>query len=446
MYANPYLAKPSLSLIAWLLIFFSGTAFGVPEIEHWTTLKGGRVYYVKTEGLPLVDVRMVFDAGSARDGSLFGLASLTSGMLDSGALDWDADAIAQRLERVGAVLGTGASRDSAYLSLRSLSHPDKLKEALETLKNVVTHPTFAAKDFERERNRVLMAIKQQGEDPGEIAEISFMKTLYGDHPYAHPSEGIRETVEKLTPNDLKVFHREKYTVRNSITVVVGNIDRLAAEALANDLLSGLPEGEVLPVLADPIDRHEALTVKTPSPSEQTHIYSGVLGFRVNDPDTFPLYIGNHILGGSGLVSKIMEEVREKRGLAYSASSYFLPMRVPGPFEIGLQTKNASAEEALDIAVRTVREFIEKGPSDRELEAAKKNIIGGFVLRLDSNQKLISEVASIAFFQRPLDYLNTFTQKVQAVTREDIKRAFKARVNPDQLKTILVGAGGEKPSH
>ena len=244
MYANPYFAKPSLSLIAWLLIFFSGTAFGVPEIEHWTTLKGGRVYYVKTEGLPLVDVRMVFDAGSARDGSLFGLASLTSGMLDSGALDWDADAIAQRLERVGAVLGTGASRDSAYLSLRSLSHPDKLKEALETLKNVVTHPTFAAKDFERERNRVLMAIKQQGEDPGEIAEISFMKTLYGDHPYAHPSEGIRETVEKLTPNDLKVFHREKYTVRNSITVVVGNIDRLAAEALANDLLSGLPEGEV----------------------------------------------------------------------------------------------------------------------------------------------------------------------------------------------------------
>ena len=146
------------------------------------------------------------------------------------------------------------------------------------------------------------------------------------------------------------------------------------------------------------------------------------------------------------MSKIMEEVREKRGLAYSASSYFLPMRVPGPFEIGLQTKNASAEEALDIAVRTVREFIEKGPSDRELEAAKKNIIGGFVLRLDSNQKLISEVASIAFFQRPLDYLNTFTQKVQAVTREDIKRAFKARVNPDQLKTILVGAGGEKPSH
>ncbi len=164
--------------------------------------------------------------------------------------------------------------------------------------------------------------------------------------------------------------------------------------------------------------------------------------RINDPDYFPLYVGNHILGGSGLVSRIMEEVREKRGFAYSAYSHFIPMRVTGPFEIGLQTKNTQTEEALRVAIKTVQDFIDTGPTDKELEAARNNIMGGFVLRLDSNQKLTAEVASIAFFNRPLDYLNTFPQKVQAVTREDVKRAFKARVDTGKLLTILVGGGAK----
>jgi zinc protease len=424
------------------LIALTGPAAASPDIQHWTTAKGGRVYFVSTEGLPLVDLRLVFDAGSARDGAKFGVASLTAGMLDTGAGNWDADAIAQRLENVGAALSSGASRDSAYAALRSLSQPDKLPVALETLKEVVAHPRFAQADFDREKDRTLLAIKQQGEDPGEIAEIAFMKALYGDHPYGHPPEGLKESVEPLTRDDLANFHKQAFTAKNGILVIVGDVKRPDAEKIAEDLFAALPEGEALPPLPDPAAKPDAQTVKTPFPSEQTHVFAGELGMKVNDPDYFPLYVGNHILGGSGLVSKIMEEVREKRGYAYSAFSYFMPMRVLGPFQIGLQTKNASTREALDVAIKTVRDFIDNGPGDKELDAAKKNIVGGFVLRLDSNQKLAGEVANIAFYNRPLDYLDTFPQKVQAVTREDIKRAFKARIDPNRLQTVLVGGGAK----
>ena len=440
MFVDASKTSPRSIRLALCLLLFSAAAAAVPEIQHWTTPRGGRVYFVPTEGLPLVDIRLVFDAGSARDGEKFGLANLTSGMLDTGAGDWDADAIARRLENVGALLGTGAGRDSAYLTLRSLTHPDKLATALETAGMVLAHPRFDAKDFNREHNRALLAIKQLGEDPGEIAEIAFMKSLYADHPYAHPTEGLQETVEKLTREDLVDFHKRAYTVRNGIIVIVGQVQRADAERMAERLLADLPDGEALPALPEPAPRAGTETVGTKFPSEQTHVYAGLLGMKINDPDYFPLYVGNHILGGSGLVSRIMEEVREKRGYAYNAYSYFVPMRVTGPFEIGLQTKNAQTGEALRVAIETVQDFIDRGPTDKELDAAKNNIMGGFVLRLDSNQKLTAEVASIAFFDRPLDYLNTFTRKVQAVTREDVMRAFKARVDTGKLLTILVGGG------
>ena len=428
--------------LAILLLGFSAGALAVPEIQQWTTSRGGRVYFVVTEGLPLVDVRVVFDAGSARDGDKFGLASLTSGMLDTGAGEWDADAIAQRLENVGAILGAGAGRDSAYLTLRSLTDPDKLAVAVETAKTVLAHPRFEAKDFEREKNRTLLGIQQNGEDPSEIAQIAFMNALYGQHPYAHPPEGTKESVEKLVRDDLVDFHKRTYTVRNGIVVIVGDVKRPQAESMAEQLLVDLPEGEMLPALADPVANVSAETRKMDYPSEQTHVFAGVQGMKANDPDYFPLYVGNYTLGGGSLVSRISEEVREKRGFAYHAFSQFSPMRVPGPFIVGLQTKNAQAQEALQVALKTVQDFIDKGPTDRELEDAKKNIVGGFVLRLDSNQKLTAEVANIGFLNRPLDYLNTFTQEVQAVTREDVRRAFKARVDMSKLQTVLVGGGAK----
>ena len=201
----------------------------------------------------------------------------------------------------------------------------------------------------------------------------------------------------------------------------------------------MPTGEAASALPAVDQPSASKTERKFFPSAQTHVYSGVPGIKAVDPDYFPLYVGNHILGGSGLVSKISEEVREKRGLSYSAFSYFYPFRELGPFLMGLQTKKGQSDEALNVMQKTLRDFIIAGPTPKELEASKKNITGGFAMRLDSNQKLVDQVASIAFYGLPLDYLDTFTGKVEAVTPQAIQKAFKARIDPDKLQTVLVGA-------
>jgi zinc protease len=423
-------------------MLWAALAQATPQIQNWLAANGSRVYFVQTEGLPLVDIRVVFDAGSARDGAQFGLSTLTSALLDTGAGSWDADTIAQRLESVGAQLATGASRDSAWLSLRSLTQPKLLNTALETAQAILVQPTFNAVDFEREKKRMLLSLKQREESPADLAGIAFFEALYGNHPYAHPKEGNIDTVEKLSREDLRHFYRQYYVAKNALIVIVGAVDKAQAESIAGDLVQGLPAGEAAPALPPVVQPEVAETIRKSFPSEQTHVFSGVPGMKVGDPDYFRLYVGNHILGGSGLVSKISEEVREKRGLSYSAYSYFYPFREAGPFMMGLQTKNDQADEALAVMQKTLRDFISKGPTEQELEAAKKNITGGFPMRLDSNQKLTEQVAAIGFYGLPLDYLDTFTKRVEAVTTADIRKAFQARINPDRLQTILVGASAK----
>jgi zinc protease len=409
-----------------------------PVIEEWTTQHGSRVLFVKAEGLPLLDARVVFAAGSARDGEQDGVAALTAALLDAGAGEWDADAIAQRLEGVGAALGGGASRDSAWLSLRTLTEPDKLAVALETAQAVLVQPRFSPKDFQREKQRTLLALKQEEESPGDVAENTYYEALYGTHPYAHPVSGKPETVSRLKREDVQRFHRRYYVARNALLVLVGDVSREKAAEIAESLLRGMPEGAVAEALSAAPGNGGGAVLRKAFPSAQTHVLSGAPVLPFNDPDYFPLYVGNYVLGGSGLVSRIVEEVREKRGLSYSAYSYFQPQAARGPFTMGLQTRNGQAEEAVRVLNDTLRSFIADGPTEDELAAAKKNITGGFVLRIDSNQKIAETVAMIGFYGLPLDYLDTFSARVEAVSRDDIRRVFQARIKPEQFKTVVVG--------
>lgn len=430
----------------WLVIvlwFAWSSVHAAPVIQHWTTPQGGQVYFVHTEGLPLVDVRVVFAAGSARDGAQQGIAALTSAVLDTGAGNWNADTIAQRLEGVGAILGTSVSKDTASLSLRSLTDADKLTVALDTLHTVLTQPRFAAKDFEREKQQALLALKQREESPANIAAVAYSKALYGDHPYGHPAEGEKNTVATLTRADLIHFYKRYYVSSNAVIAVVGDVNRVEAEAWAAHLLDGLPRGEPAAPLPPVNEPAAANTVKQPFPSAQTHVMVGAPVLAYNDPDYFPLYVGNHILGGGGFVSRITTEVREKRGLSYSASSYFMPQAEKGPFTMSLQTRNDQTEAALKVLMDTTQTFISDGPTEAELHAAKQNIMGGFALRIDSNQKIAEYVAAIGFYRLPLDYLDRFIDKVQAVSVADVAQAFKARVNPAHFQTVLVGGAAAK---
>ncbi|WP_446809663.1 M16 family metallopeptidase [Methylomonas sp. 2BW1-5-20] len=428
------------NLIGLALLLLSQTVWSAAKIENWQTPQGSRVYYVRTVGLPMVDVRVVFDAGSARDDAQFGVAALTSALLDSGAGELSADDIAQRFESVGANYSASVSEDMAWLAVRTLTEKALFDKALATFETVLSKPAFNQADFEREKARTLAGLKHREESPGELAGIAFNKALYGDHPYAHPESGVVETVAGFSADDLKNFYQKYYVAANAMVVIVGDVSREQAEQTANQVLSKLPVGSKpaeIPVVTMP---GKASKQHIEFPSTQTHVLVGLPGTYRKDPDYFALYVGNHILGGGSMVSRLFEEVREKRGLAYGAYSVFAPMYRQGPFMMSLQTRNDQTEQALDVLLKTFNEFLNKGPSEKELTAAKQNITGGFAMRFDTNSKLTDYVAMIGFYQQPLDYLDTFQSNVEAVSIEQIKDAFKRRVKPELLQTVTVGAG------
>jgi zinc protease len=330
--------------------------------------------------------------------------------------------------------------DRAGYVLRTLSSETEQRQALAVLGRVLQAPSFPAAVLEREKARVIAGLKEADTKPDSIAARTFMELTFRDHPYALRSAGEPTTVAKLTRDDLVAFYRGNYTAGRALVAIVGDVTRERAAQIAEELTRGLPRTSVPPQalplvmpLNAPIER------EIEHPSSQAHILVGQPGLARNDPDYFPLWVGNYVLGGGGFSSRLSEEVRQRRGLSYSVYSYFIPYQQPGPFQIGLQTRGDQAREALAIMREVLREFVASGPSERELEGAKQNIIGGFALRIDTNRKLQDYVRVIGFYDLPLDYLDTFTAKVDAVTVDQIREAFRRRIQPDFMVTVTVGA-------
>ena len=438
--------KPSLSgLLATALLCVSSLAQAIPEIQNWHTANGVPVYFIAARELPMVDAQILFRAGSVRDGERPGLAQLTNGLLEEGAGDWSADTIADRLDQVGAQLATSSRRDSASVALRSLTDPRYLQPAVETVARLLKEPSFAPDAVERVRQQMLTALQERVQSPGAIAQDAFFKALYGDHPYGSPADGTPASLNAITRADIQDFHHRYYTAANAVVAIVGDLDRPAAEQLANALVGGLPKGEpipppppVPPLAANP-------TIRIPHPSSQSHILIGQLGVSRADPDYYALYLGNHVLGGNGLVSQLSQEIREKRGLAYGAYSAFSPMRQTGPFLINLQTRNDQADTALQVAQTTLRQFSADGPDPQMLEEARQNITGGFALDLAGNGKLANYLGLIAFYGLPLDYLQTFIATMNGISLEQVKTAWQRHIQPDRQIVVIVGGGQSAPT-
>lgn len=437
-----WIKHSSRRLLIACLIVITPLAYATPDIQHWTTANGARVYFVAAPELPMVDVRILFDAAGSRDGGQPGLALLTNGLLEEGAGKLDADRIADRFAAVGASFSASSHRDMSVVNLRSLTQADLLDPAVEMLAALLTQPTFPQKALDRERNRLLVALQAKKQSPDAIADDVFFAALYKDHPYAIGASGTEESVKKIKRADLVAHHKRYYVGRNATVAIVGALDRAQAEALAQRIIGKLPAGETAPAIPAVAALDKAQDIRKEFPSSQTHIQVGQPVLTRDDPDYFALYVGNHILGGGGFTSRLTEEIRQKRGLAYSTYSYFAPMRRSGPFIMGLQTRNDQAAEALKVINETLGKFIEEGPTEDELKAAKQNITGGFALSLDSNGKIVDNIAAIGFYNLPLDYLDSYTAKVDAVTVEQIKDAFKRRLQPEKMVTVLVG-GTEK---
>ncbi len=448
MFADRYLAMPRAAIsaqamkvgMAAILSLAAASAFATPRIQHWQAKSGAQVYFVEDHGLPMLDVSVNFPAGSGFDTSeKSGLAGLTQGMLDHGARGLSEDDISRKLADVGADLGGSFDQDRAGVALRTLSSAAERGQALAVLAALLQTPTFPEKILAREKDRLIAALKEAETTPEAIATKAFGAAVYGGHPYGLQPAGKLETVGKLTRVDVEGFYRAHYSAKSAVVALMGDVTRSEAEAIAEQLTSKLPAGGA-PATVSPVRMQiKASELRIPHPATQSHILIGAPGISRTDPDYFTLYTGNYILGGGGFVSRLMEQVREKRGMAYSIYSYFIPLQQPGPFQIGLQTKKEQADEALKIVRATLREFIDKGPTEAELTAAKDNIISGFPLRIDSNKKIVEYLGFIGFYKLPLTYLDDFPGKIEKVTVAQIREAFKRHVNPDAMATVIVGA-------
>ena len=423
------------------------TAHAMPAIQHWQTGKDARVYFLPLPELPMVDIRVLFDAGSAREegqGLPPGSATLTAALVSEGSGGRAAGEVSAAFEQRGARFNSGVNRQYAEFSLRSLTDKTLLEPVLENFAAVLTEPDFPPEAFERERKRLLVSIQARRQSPGALADEAFYQAVFEGHPYARPVEGDEAGVQAVTLAQLRAFHGSHYNISNMVLIIAGALERAQAEQIATRLVANLPKGERHPPIPPAQPLKEARRVCLTYPSKQAHILIGQPGIDRGSPDYHTLFTGNHLLGGGGMVSRLFERIREEHGLAYSVYSYFQPLRGRGPFVVGMQTEAEQTGEALEMLYGQLRDFVREGPREEELQAARRNLIGGFPLRIDSNSELASYLGVIAFHGLPLDYLEQFPQRIGQVTVEQVHTAFQRHLDPERMVTVLVGPWGEQP--
>lgn len=432
-------------------------AFSALPITQWTHSSGAQIFLVHSPSIPMVDVQIDFDAGARRDpADKVGLASSTALMLAKGVKATGTgkdlspalndNQLSEAWADLGASFSAHASDDRMSFHLRSLTYPDLLPKATLLASRQMGQSTLPAPIWLRERARLVANIKEQNTRPATLASRAFEQAVYGTHPYGF--ETTEASLSRITPSDMQAVLNTQLLPCRAKVSVVGALTKMQADELVSTLLKFLPTASsqrpatcpALPVLAEVKPLAQALDKRIPFNAAQAQVFIGQPGYKRDDPDFFALLVGNHILGGSAFTSRLTNEVREKRGLSYNVYSYFAPGSHAGSFTIGLQTRPDQAAQALQVAKDVLQDFVAKGPTEAELQAAKDNLIGGFALRIDSNEKLLGNVANIAWNNLPLNYLDVWTQQIDKISTTQIKAALQRKLQPDKMVTVVLGGG------
>ncbi|MBT8606542.1 insulinase family protein [Polynucleobacter paneuropaeus] len=416
-------------------------------IQQLDSYKGAKAYLVQTQSLPMLDIEISIDAGTRYDpASKTGLAIMTAELLDNGIRSAGRNLteaqIADEIADLGADISVGVTGERALIRIRCLSRPDIRDRAIQLARLILSSPTYNSVIVNREKQRISAGLLEAETKPDFVLDRRFRKAVYGDYPLGNAV--TVKSIAGLSASDLKQFHQQFYRSDRVIVSMVGDVNKSEAQEIMQTLVKDLPQtGSSIPPLPElarsPVQNLSEREITIPFDSQQAHIAMGMTAISRNNPDYFPLIVGNYALGGGGFVSRLMNEVREKRGLAYSVFSYFAPGQETGIFQAGLQTKNDQATMALDVMTETISQFIAKGPTQSELDAAKANLINGFPLRIDNNRKLLDNVSSIAWNGLPLNTLDTWTEQVNAVTREQVESAFQKYLAMDRMKIVVLGA-------
>lgn len=430
-----------------LSIGLFSNAYAILPIEQLDSHKGAKAYLVQTKALPMVDIEVSIDAGDRYDpAGKSGLADMAAGLMNYGVkgnkgLLTEAQ-IADEIADLGANIGLSVGGERAILRIRSLSRQDLRDRAVQLAAAMLSSPTYDSKIVEREKQRTITSLLEAETKPEYILDRRFKKSVYGSYPLA--DSPTVKSVASVNTNDLKQFHQQFYRGDRMIVSIVGDVDRMQANEIVRTLLRQIPQsGQPIAKLPElersPVEPLAQREIQIPFDTQQAHIVMGMTAVARSNPDYFPLLVGNYVLGGGGFVSRLMSEVREKRGLAYSVSSYFVPGKDNGIFQAGLQTKNDQAALALEVMSSTIAQFIADGPTPSELAAAKANLVNGYPLRIDNNRKLLDNVSSIAWNDLPLDTMDNWTKQVEVVSLEQVKAAFQKYLAMNRMKIVVLGA-------
>jgi zinc protease len=445
MLLNKYIKQVAVTAVCMARLLTS--AHAILPIEKLDSFKGAQAYLVQTKALPMVDIEISIDAGDRYDPAVkSGLATVAGQLMNYGAksdkgLLTEAQ-IADEIADLGANLGVSVSGERAVMRIRTLSRKDLRDRAVQLASAMLSAPTYDAKILAREKQRMTTALLESETKPESVLDRRFKKLVYGNYPLANSP--TVQSIANISATDLQQFHKQFYRGDRMIVSVVGDVSKAEAAEIIQSLLQRVPQSgpaiAKLPAFErSPVEPLSQREVSIPFDSQQAHIAMGMTAVTRSNPDYFALLVGNYVLGGGGFVSRLMSEVREKRGLAYSVFSYFAPGKDAGIFQAGLQTKNDQAVLALEVMSSSIAQFIADGPTQSELDAAKANLINGYPLRIDNNRKLLDNVSSIAWNNLPLDTMEVWTKQVEAVSLEEVKAAFQKYLAMDRMKIVVLGA-------
>lgn len=429
------------------VLTLSLAAEAATDIRRWTTRSGTQVLLVEQHDNPIVDVQISFKGA----GSVFNpqdkseVAEFTSALLTDGTQDLDEEAFNAAADDIAVRIGSSSGKESAAVSLRSLSRPEILDKAAVLVNRSLTHPRFNTAVFERRQKQAVASLGQREADPGYIAARELIRLAYGDHPYGSSARISAESIKRVGTDDLGSFHRSRYGKNNAVVAIVGDISRKQADKLVGRLLDGLPERVGSSEAVKPVAQKAAERRDIPFAGEQVQIMLGMPLITRKDPDYYALVAGNYILGGGGFDSRLMKELRDRHGYTYGVHSSLEPATEAGMFTVSYSTQKKNAQESLARAQEVIRRFVAEGPTEEELVQAKANIAGGFPLRYDTNDKLVKYLGIIGFHNLPDDYLSAYPKAISGLTVDEVREVWRRRVNPDDLHIVVVGAQNTRPA-
>ncbi len=424
----------ALACVVFLSLIQPAKAMDIKEV---TSPGGISAWLVSEDTVPLIAMRFAFKGGSAQDpAGKEGRANFLTAMLDEGAGDLDSQAFQERMEDLAMRLRFEESRDNFYGSFQTLS--ENRDKAADLLKLALSKPRFDEEAIERMRRQIKANLAYALKDPTRVATREWFKTAFPNHPYGRASSGTVESIDAITAQDLEDYRSKVFAKSNLKVVVVGDINEEDLGKLLDHIFGDLTDKAQLVDVpkTKPVTGGIQKIIDMPVP--QSVAIFGMGGVARKDPDFMPAFILNHIIGGGGFASKLMEEVREKRGLAYSVYSYLNPLDSAEIYMGSVATKNESIAESLDVIKEQLKLMAEKGPSEKDLENAKNYLTGSYALRFDTNSKIASQLLGVLVEDMGIDYVDKRNALVEAVTIADIKRAAKRFMHLDDLIITVVG--------